>query len=175
MGSARPQGDQPLGGSARATLAAARPHLGAGYLAWTAVGTVVIGIVIAIPTAVIANPFFTRMTPVEPEQYVFWILTSLISGALLATYVAPSFRRGVAGRATGAGLLGVFAVGCPICNKLVVGLLGTSGALSYFAPVQPVIGVGAVALAGWALWVRLRRLADPACALPGPATARPGP
>ena len=159
----------------RATLAAASSQLGTAYLAWTMAAAVLVGIVIAVPTAIVANPFFTRMTPVEPEQYVFWILTSLVSGALLATYVAPSFRGGIAGRASGAGLLGVFAVGCPICNKLVVALLGTSGALNYFAPVQPVIGVAAVALAGWALWVRLRRLADPSCALPVPATAaRPG-
>ncbi len=37
----------------------------------------------------------------------------------------------------------VFAIGCPVCNKLVVLALGFSGALAYFEPIQP-----ALALAG---------------------------
>jgi hypothetical protein len=53
-------------------------------------------------------------------------------------------------------LLSFFAVGCPICNKVVVVALGTSGALSWFAPVQPYLGVVALGLLAWALRVRLR-------------------
>jgi hypothetical protein len=47
-------------------------------------------------------------------------------------------------------------VGCPVCNKLVVVLLGSSGALTYFAPVQPLLGLLAVTLSATALAVRLR-------------------
>jgi len=54
------------------------------------------------------------------------------------------------------GLLAFFAVGCPICNKVVVIALGTSGALTWFAPVQPYLGVVALGLLAWALRVRLR-------------------
>jgi hypothetical protein len=154
-------------GSAAEDFATARARLGWCYLLLSLAAAVVVAVILAIPTAIIDNSLFTRMTPVEPEQYVFWIVTSLLSGALIATYLSPRFRRGLAGPAAGAGLLGVFAVGCPICNKLVVALLGTSGALSYFAPIQPLIGLGAVALAGWALWIRLRVLRDPSCPLPG--------
>ena len=42
---------------------------------------------------------------------------------------------------TGGGMLSMFAVGCPACNKIAVILLGTSGALNLWAPVQPVLGV----------------------------------
>ena len=112
-------------------------------------------VVLAIPTAIIANPLFSRMTPVEPEQYAFWLATGLITGALLATYAEPGFRHGLAGRSVGAGMLGVFAIGCPICNKLVLALLGASGALTYFAPLQPLLGFAAVSLAGYGLWLRL--------------------
>jgi len=143
----------------------ARAQLGWRYLLVSLVAAGGFALVLAIPTAIIDNSLFTRMTPVEPEQYVFWILTSLLSGALIATYLLPQLRSGLAATTAGAGLLGVFAVGCPICNKLVVALLGTSGALSYFAPIQPLIGLAAVALAGWALWVRLRALREPSCAL----------
>ncbi|MET9914143.1 hypothetical protein ABZZ74_46820 [Streptomyces sp. NPDC006476] len=59
-------------------------------------------------------------------------------------------------RAVIAGVASAFAVGCPICNKLVVLAIGVSGALSYWAPVQPVLGVATVALLGYALFRRLR-------------------
>jgi hypothetical protein len=148
-------------------IAAVRDWLGARYVLLAVAASLLVALVLAIPTAIIANPYFTRMTPVEPEQYVFWILTSLLTGALLATYLEPGLRQGLAGRSAGAGVLGVLAVGCPICNKLVVALLGTSGALSYFAPVQPLLGVAAAGLAGYGLWVRMRALATRSCPLPG--------
>jgi hypothetical protein len=47
---------------------------------------------------------------------------------------------------------------CPICNKLVVLALGVSGALSYFAPIQPVLGLASVALLIYALLLRFRAL-----------------
>ena len=141
----------------------ARPGLR--YFALAGALAALVALVLAIPTAIVSNSWFTRMTPVEPEQYVFWVATSSLTGALLATYLEPGLRRGLAGQSAGAGLLGVFAVGCPICNKLVVALLGTSGALTYFAPVQPLLGAGAVALAGYGLWLRLRALRAGTCEL----------
>lgn len=148
-----------------ADLAAIRARLGWRYLVLSLLAAAAVAVVLAIPTAIIDNSFFTRMTPVEPEQYVFWILTSVLSGALIATYLLPALRHGIATQSAGAGLLGVFAVGCPICNKLVVALLGTSGALNYFAPIQPLIGLAAVGLTSWALWIRYRALRDPSCPL----------
>ena len=142
-------------------------RLGWRYLLATLVAAAAVVMALAIPTAILDNPWFSRMTPVEPEQYAFWIATSLLSGALIATYLLPELRRGIASAGVGAGLLGVFAVGCPICNKLVVGLIGVSGALNYFAPIQPLIGAAAVGLSGWALFIRYRALRDPSCAVPG--------
>lgn len=150
-------------------LAVIRVQLGWRYLLLSLLAAVAIAVMLAIPTAIIDNSFFSRMTPVEPEQYTFWILTSLLSGALIGTYLLPALRHGVASQSAGAGLLGVFAVGCPVCNKLVVGLVGTSGALDYFAPIQPLIGLAAVGLAGWALWIRFRALRDPSCDVPHPS------
>jgi hypothetical protein len=51
----------------------------------------------------------------------------------------------------------VFAVGCPVCNKLVVLALGFSGAMTYFTPLQPILGVGALVLT---LAVLRRRIAE---------------
>ena len=61
-------------------------------------------------------------------------------------------------------VLGWFAVGCPVCNKLALLALGYSGALTWFAPVQAYLAVAAVGLLGVALVRRLR--GQLACPLP---------
>lgn len=126
-------------------------------------------LVIGLPTDVIPNPVFGRQgTPVELWAVPVLAITAVLSGLLFATY----FRDGGDGVTVGAdesggldrptrfgglgGLLSFLAVGCPICNKVVVIALGTSGALTWFAPVQPYLGVVALGLLGWALRVRLR-------------------
>lgn len=50
------------------------------------------------------------------------------------------------------------AIGCPICNELVVAALGVSGALTVFAPIQPLIGAASVGLLGVTLGWRVRQL-----------------
>ncbi len=109
---------------------------------------------VAIPTAVWPNPFFVRMTPVRPLDYLFLGVTAVGAGLLAATYARPSdaeAQRGMFG-----GLLAFLAIGCPICNKLVVLMLGVSGALTYFEPLQPILGVLSIVLLGTALAARLR-------------------
>ncbi|MBP8882095.1 MAG: hypothetical protein KBG77_13450, partial [Dermatophilaceae bacterium] len=53
------------------------------------------------------------------------------------------------------GLLSFLAVGCPVCNKIALLALGYSGALQWFAPLQPVLALAGVALLAWALRARL--------------------
>ncbi len=138
-----------------------------------ALGAVVTTLVIAVPTAMLPTPVFGREIPTTWWAWPVLVVTSVLSGLLLATYV----REPGAGRAeatidrkgTAGGLLAFFAVGCPVCNKLVLLALGYSGALQWFAPVQPVLAVGGVVLLGWALRARLR--GQLACALP-PARVR---
>jgi hypothetical protein len=133
------------------------PWLDPRYLLAAAGGTALVAGALGIPTDVIPNPWFTRMIPAETLNYLFWIGTSVLTGALLATYTLPPLGgQNLAGPAMGSGLLGLLAAGCPVCNKLVVTLLGVSGALSYFAPIQPLLGAVALLLAAGALNVRLR-------------------
>ncbi|MFP4635938.1 MAG: hypothetical protein ACLFRD_08755 [Nitriliruptoraceae bacterium] len=132
-------------------------------------GAAAVALAIGLPTVMIPNPIFSRMIPVQWWNYPVWIATAALSGLLLATYVRegdaaavddrPSRRGGLGG------VLAYFAVGCPVCNKLVVIALGTSGAMSWFAPLQPILAVGALALLVVALRGRLRGQA--ACAVPG--------
>ncbi|MHB8644487.1 MAG: hypothetical protein ACYDAR_01710 [Thermomicrobiales bacterium] len=115
---------------------------------------------VGIPTAVIPNQWFRRMTPTRPQDYVFLAATALLAAAIGATYAhardASCPRQ--EGKLTAGGMLSFLAIGCPICNKLVVALLGVSGALNYFAPVQPFLGLASVALLGVTLTLRFRAI-----------------
>ncbi|MGC5582981.1 hypothetical protein ACQE98_02630 [Ornithinimicrobium sp. W1679] len=133
----------------------------------TAVATAVF---IGVPTDLVPNPVFGRDVPVTWWAWPSLVVSSVLAGLLTATYVrspvapdAPeaerSRRRGLAG-----GLLTFFAVGCPVCNKLVLLALGYAGAMTWFQPVQPVLQVLAVALLALALVQRLR--GELACAVP---------
>ncbi|MEX2546256.1 MAG: hypothetical protein WD830_00540 [Chloroflexota bacterium] len=128
------------------------------------VGTVIALVVLGVPTAVVPNPFFVRMTPTQPLDVAFWLISSPLIGLTLATYVAKPAQwavdrhSGAGGAPTSIAGIGAFlAIGCPICNKIVVGLLGVSGALTVFAPLQPAIGVASVALLAVSLAYRLRQ------------------
>ena len=112
--------------------------------------------VVGLPTAVIANPWFIRMTPTRPQDYVFLALTVMLTAIIGATYALPSACSRQEGKVTGGGLLSVLAVGCPVCNKVVVLLLGASGAVAYFEPMQPILALASIALLGVALVLRLR-------------------
>ncbi|MGC8633420.1 MAG: hypothetical protein ACP5VP_01935 [Candidatus Limnocylindrales bacterium] len=72
--------------------------------------------------------------------------------------------------ATVGGFAAFLAIGCPLCNKVALLLLGASGALSVYAPLQPIIGAISLALlAGTLVW-RLRLLAvGGSCAVPAQA------
>lgn len=85
---------------------------------------------------------------------------------------APGVAGGVddTGRGTTAATVGsaaaFIAIGCPLCNKVALLLLGASGALTVFAPLQPVIGAASLALLAVTLWWRLRIVATGgACAV----------
>ena len=123
-----------------------------------ALGAVTTVLAIALPTAMIDNPVFGRAVPVTAWAWPALLLAGLLSGLLLATYVRhPGLDDEVGARTGAAGaLLTFFAVGCPVCNKVVLVLLGTSGALQWFAPVQPVLAVVAIGLLAWGLRTRLR-------------------
>ncbi len=103
---------------------------------------------LGLPTDVIDNPVFGRSIDETPWAMPVLLLTSVLSGLLLATYVtARPFDRAAKSGSVG-GLLAYFAIGCPVCNKLVLLALGTTGAVNYFEPVQPYLAaLGIVALA----------------------------
>lgn len=139
----------------------------ASFAAWPARRWLVAGmagtiaaLAMGIPTGIVRTSFYTRMTPVTWWDYPVWAGSAMLVGLTAATYVrgheGVSSAPDRSGRTVGATLLSVFAIGCPVCNKLVVALIGVSGALSYWAPIQPVLGVLSLALLATGLRVRLR-------------------
>ena len=126
--------------------------------------SLLVAVAIGVPTDVIPNPVFGRPVPVTWWSYPTLIVTALLGGLLAATFVngrsappasldemdAPTRRGGIAG------LLSFFAVGCPVCNKLVIVALGTTGARQWFEPIQPALAVASIVLLAWAVRARLR-------------------
>ena len=125
--------------------------------------TALAAVATGIPTGVVQTSLYRRMTPVTWWDYPLWAASAILVGLVAATYLQTR-RVGnrVEGRLIGGGVLATFAIGCPTCNKIVVALIGTSGALDYWAPLQPLVGLGSVAMLGVALVVRLR--GEQACA-----------
>lgn len=148
------------------TVVALRGTLDWRFWLVAAIGTGATLLVLGIPTAVVPNPFFVRMTQTEVANVVVWLVSAPLIGLLAASYVRPPVHvdahdatQNGAGRTTVGGIAAYLAIGCPICNKIVVAALGVSGAMEFFAPVQPIIGAGSVALLAVTLAWRLRERA----------------
>lgn len=123
-------------------------------------GGIATAILVALPTAVIPNPVFGRAIEVTWWSYPIVVLTGILGGLLLATYVKEPGQPDDEAKASKLGIAGAFiaffAVGCPVCNKLVLLALGASGAMTWFAPVQPFLAVASVVLMALALRIRLK-------------------
>lgn len=128
-----------------------------------------------LPTAVIDNPVFGRAVAVTPWSTPVLIVSSVLVGLIMATYVNPLQGGEMTidrhGKISGVGgLLSFFAIGCPVCNKIVLLALGTSGALNFFAPLQPILAIAGVAFLAYALVQRLRN--ERSCAVRVTETSR---
>jgi hypothetical protein len=153
-------------------------------LAWAALLAVVSGVAFGLVSAIIPNPVFARSVPPEPFAYWVWLLSAPLMGLVMATYVVPvgaavpapagpqplvmvdpaaAERRTT--RLGGAASFAAFlAIGCPVCNKVALVLLGASGAMTIWAPLQPVVGaVSLVLLAVTAAWRMRLRASGGAC------------
>lgn len=138
-----------------------------GLRSWliVAIGGIITLILIGIPSAIIDNPFFDRMTPVRTQDYIIWLATGLLAGLVAGTFTL-STKDSASGKVVSGGFLSFLAVGCPICSKLVLLLVGTSGALTYFGPAQLYLGIASLALLGWALHVRVQAINRNCCTIP---------
>ena len=115
---------------------------------------------IAYSTALIENPIFGRSIAPTSWAMPIAIVSSILSGLLLATYVrgdSPAQEETSIKIGTLGGMATFFAVGCPVCNKLVLLALGASGAVQWFAPFQPFLAAIGIGLLAYALEQRLAK------------------
>jgi hypothetical protein len=140
------------------------------FLAWALLWGVASLLAFGVSSAIIPNPVFGREIPPEPFSYWVWIASAPLMGLVGATYTAPVPPKPVRdlpseppdrqeeGSVLGmvAGLGAFLAIGCPVCNKIVLLALGTSGALTIWGPLQPIIGAASLGLLVAALVWRLR-------------------
>lgn len=129
----------------------------------SALGTV---LVVGVPTVLVPTPVFGREIPVTGWAWPALLVTAGLAGLVAATYVRTDLqppqevsRAGLVG-----GFLTYLAVGCPVCNKIALLALGYTGALQWFAPVQPLLAVGGIGLLAYALHRRLE--GERACRIP---------
>ena len=125
-------------------------------------------LLLGIPTRLIPTSLFSRMVPTGPQDYAIWIVSALLLGPLLALmtlYPMPSPKAALgkrslagSGRAFGGALLSFFSVGCPVCNKVVVLLLGMGRAMTLFNPMRPFLGLASIALLSVTVFLRVRAL-----------------
>ena len=136
--------------------------------------TAVAAVLIAVPSDLIDTPLFGRPVEVRAIDYVILAVTAGLIGLIFAIRVPhDDATEQQDTRTVWGGFVSFLAVGCPVCNQLVVGLIGTSGALSWWAPVQPLVGLAAVALLLWTLRFRLRTYELTTCAVPVGAGSSP--
>ena len=133
----------------------------------------VAAVIIAVPSDLIDTPIFGRPVAVRWIDYVILAVTSALIGLIFAIRpetpesteaAAATERQGT--RTIWGGFVSFLAVGCPVCNQAVVALVGVSGALSWWAPVQPFVGLLAVALLLYTLRKRLNTYKLVACPVP---------
>ena len=119
--------------------------------------------IFGIVTVLIKNPLFARMTPVYWYDYVFLVLTASLAGAYIGLWhYNKNNQKNINSKcnyvAAGGSVGGFFSFGCAICNKLLIWILGLSGVIAYFMPIQHILGVISGMLLGYAVYLQLRVL-----------------
>jgi len=99
------------------------------------------------------NPFFMRMTPTGG----FEIALLLLQAALAGVYVGlPRSRCGKRTAGVGA-VVGFLGIACPVCNKILVLLIGGALLLEYYEPVRLYVALAGVGLLAVAIGLKLSR------------------
>jgi len=108
-------------------------------------------------TAIVSNPWFTRMIPTTPLDWFFLAFSSLLIGAYTGVhFYKKKTAKTCNAMAVSGGAGSFFAFACPICNKLLVVLFGATALMSYFEPYRPVLGLISNGLLTGALYWRVR-------------------
>ncbi len=99
------------------------------------------------------NPLFMRMTPTGGFEIALQLLQSVLAGVYVGPPHSPCGKR-----TAGAGaIIGFLGIACPVCNKILVLLVGGALLLEYFEPLRLYVAFGGAALLAAAVWLKLAR------------------
>lgn len=112
--------------------------------------TVLMSLFLGIPTAVIENSIYTRMTPATTLDMFFLIVTSILFGiytSLILYIIITKKRRTIPAKQGIGGVIGsFFAISCPLCIQLFVWIFGAAFLMKYYNPLRPFIGILSIGL-----------------------------
>ena len=99
------------------------------------------------------NPLFMRMTPAGGFEITLLLLQSVLAGVYLGLPQSSCGKR-----TAGAGaIIGFLGIACPVCNKILVLLIGSALLLEYFEPVRLYVALAGAALLALAVGLKLAR------------------
>ena len=110
-------------------------------------------VVLGTLAALWKNPLFMRMTPAGGFEIALLLLQSVLAGVYVGLPRSPCGRR-----TAGAGaIIGFLGIACPVCNKVLVLLIGSALLLEYYEPLRLYVALGGAALLAAAVWLKLAR------------------
>jgi len=99
------------------------------------------------------NPWFMRMTPTGGFEIALLLLQSVLAGVYVGLPRSPCGKR-----TAGAGaIIGFLGIACPVCNKVLVLLIGSTLLLEYFEPARLYVALAGAVLLAAAVWLKLTR------------------
>ncbi len=124
------------------------------YISIATIASVILFFLFALLTAMIPNPFFVRMTPPTLYEWIILIITTILVGMYIGLYYYKKEQQNTksACAATSGGFLGFLTFGCAVCNKILVFILGISGVMTYFLPIQPYLGIVSIGLLSYGIY-----------------------
>lgn len=97
------------------------------------------------------NPLFVRMTPTSGFETALLAVQAVLAGLYLGIR-RPACATKTAGVG---GVTGFLGIACPVCNKLLLWVFGSTLLLEYFEPIRIYVAVAGAGLLAYALWAKL--------------------
>ena len=124
-----------------------------GNIARGVVVAMVMFIALGTVAALWENPLFMRMTPTGGFEIALLLLLSVLTGLYVGM---PQTECGKRAAGTG-GIIGFLGIACPVCNKILVLLFGSTLLLEYYEPARLYLALGGTALLALAIRLKLTR------------------
>src|SRR3989344_7824362 len=112
-------------------------------------------VVLGTPTALVPNPFlhYVRMIPSTLLDYFFLATTSIMLAVLISLKLYYRSEKQLGAKEFVGGAAGFVAFSCPICNMLLVALLGGATIMTFIEPLRPILGIFSITILGYLIYM----------------------